>query len=274
MNRLNGKVAIITGAAKGLGEADARLFAQEGAQVILTDVDVENGERIALEIGPQAAFVRLDVRREEEWKQLIADVMQRYGRLDILVNNAGVVELNTPETITEEQYRFIMAVSVDGTVFGCKHAIPAMKASGGGSIINMASVASVTGEPIVAAYCAAKGAVESYTRAVAVHCVQNQLKIRCNSVHPGPIDTPMVQSVPGKMAEANIAIPSVEGRISSATNPMGQSIDVAHLVLYLASDESRFLSGQGIVIDNTATVTMGAVPGEGSMVEGSKQACG
>lgn len=142
---------------------------------------MENGERVAREIGPSAIFRRLDVRREKEWQQLIDDVMARYGRLDVLVNNAGVAEFHTPETIKTEQYRFVMEVSVDGTVYGCKHAIPAMKASGGGSIINMASVASVTGEPYVAGYCAAKGAVEAYSRAVAVYSAQNQLNIRCNS---------------------------------------------------------------------------------------------
>jgi 3(or 17)beta-hydroxysteroid dehydrogenase len=113
MDRLKGKVAIITGAAKGLGEADARLFAQEGAQVILTDVDTENGERVAREIGPQATFMRLDVRHEEEWKDLIAKVMEKYGHLDVLVNNAGVAEVNTPLTISQEVYRFVMAVSIE-----------------------------------------------------------------------------------------------------------------------------------------------------------------
>lgn len=269
MDRLKGKVAIITGAAKGLGEADARLFAQEGARVILADVDVANGERVAREIGPQAMFKRLDVRREAEWKQFIATIVQRYGRLDIMVNNAGVAEVHTPETITEEQYRLVMAVSVDGTVFGCKHAIPAMKASGGGSIINMASVASISGEYLVAGYCAAKGAVEAYSRAIAVHCAQNQLNIRCNSVHPAGIDTPMVQSMPGKVANANM--PTLWDQGSGASlNPLGRPRDIANLVLYLASDESSFLSGQKIVIDNTATITMGAVPGGGSLAEQHK----
>lgn len=266
MDRLSGKVAIITGAAKGLGEADARLFAQEGAQVVLTDVDVENGERIAREIGPQAMFMRLDVRREAEWEQLIATVMQRYGRLDILVNNAGVVEVHTPETITEEKYRFVMAVSVDGTVFGCKHAIPAMKASGGGSIINMASIASVIGEPLVASYSAAKGAIEAYTRTVAVHCAQNLLKIRCNSVHPSAMDTPMVRSIPGKMAAADMPDIS-ENKRDTTASPIGRANDVAYTVLFLASDESVFTSGQQFVIDNTMTVTPGVLPGEGTLAE-------
>lgn len=262
MDRLKGKVALVTGAAKGLGEADARLFAAEGAQVVLTDVDDSSGQRIAGEIGASAAYMRLDVRHEAEWEKVIGAVLERYGRLDVLVNNAGVVEMGTPETVTEKDYRFIMAVSADGTVFGCKHAIPAMAKGGGGSIINMASLASVQGEYQVAAYCAAKGAVEAYTRAVAVHCAQSGLNIRCNSVHPSAMDTPMVRSVPGKLAGQGIALNQ-----ASATSPVGEAIDVAQLVLYLASDESRFVSGQKFVIDNTMSVTTGTVPGGAAITE-------
>jgi len=254
--RLKDKVAIITGAAKGLGAADARLFVAEGATVVLTDVDVAEGERLAAELGERARFVRHDVRNENEWEALVADVVARHGRLDILVNNAGVVEMQSPETIAEADYRFVMAVSVDGTVWGCKYAIPAMRASGGGSIVNMASIASIQGEPYVAAYCAAKGAVEAYTRAVAVHCAQSQANIRCNSVHPAGIDTPMVQSVPEKLAASNMEI-----RSSGATaNPLGHPTDIANMVLFLASDESRFISGQKMVVDNTASVTEGFIP--------------
>jgi 3(or 17)beta-hydroxysteroid dehydrogenase len=259
--RLAGKVAIITGAAKGLGEADARLFAKEGARVVLTDVDVANGTRVAAEIGAGARFVKHDVRSEAEWVALIGDVMAQEGRLDVLVNNAGVVEVGTIEDATEEHYRFVMAVSADGTFFGCKHAVPAMRRSGGGSIINMASIASLQGEPYVAAYCAAKGAVEALTRAVAVHCAQLKDPIRCNSVHPAGIDTPMVQSMPDRMTKL-IKSGSVAERQAPANsgNRLGAPNDIAHTVVFLASDESRFISGQAIVVDNTASVTQGAVP--------------
>ena len=254
--RLQGKVAIITGGAKGLGAADARLFIAEGATVVLTDVDVAGGETVAAELGERASFVCHDVRNEAEWASLVADVVARHGRLDILVNNAGVVEMHSPETISDADYRFVMAVSVDGTVWGCKYAIPAMRASGGGSIVNMASIASIQGEPFVAAYCAAKGAVEAYTRAVAVHCAQSQSNIRCNSVHPAGIDTPMVQSVPEKFAAANLPVMA-----SGATaNPLGAPIDIANTILFLASDESRFINGQTIVVDNSASVTEGHIP--------------
>jgi len=259
MTRLHGKVAIVTGAAKGLGEADARLFAAEGASVILTDVDETNGARVAREIGRSAQFIRQDVRDEDGWKALVTTVIAQHGRLDVLVNNAGVVEPGTIETTTADDYRFIMAVSADGTFFGCKHAIPAMRASGGGSIINMASIASIQGESLVAAYCAAKGAVEALTRAVAVHCAQGRMNIRCNSVHPAGIDTPMVREFGGKVMAAGLAPPRETS--PHGASPLGAPNDIAYAVLYLASDEARFVNGQRLVVDNSMSVTAGRVPG-------------
>ncbi|MEL7028150.1 MAG: glucose 1-dehydrogenase [Pseudomonadota bacterium] len=259
MGRLDGKVAIITGASKGLGEADARIFAREGAQVILTDVDVENGERVAEEIGSSARFVRQDVRHEAEWTALIDQVMSDYGKLDVLVNNAGVVEVGTIESTSEEAYRFVMAVSADGTFFGCKHAVPAMRKSGGGSIVNMASIASVQGEPYVAAYCAAKGAIEALSRAVAVHCAQHKMNIRCNSVHPSGIVTPMVLSMGEKMETAGLNALREDNQ-AAGMSKLGEPNDIANTVLFLASDESKFVSGTQIVVDNTMSVTTGLVP--------------
>ena len=261
MGRLDGKVAIVTGAAKGLGEADARIMAREGARVILTDVDDANGARVAAEIGAGARFAHHDVRDEAAWQALIADVMSREGRLDVLVNNAGVVEAGNIENTTAEDWRFVMAVSADGTFYGCKHAIPAMRASGGGSIINMASVASIDGHASVTAYCAAKGAVESLTRAVAVHCAATKTPIRCNSIHPAGMDTPMVRSMGQKLAEAGMAPPPpASDAPPPLTTLLGAPEDIANAVLFLASDESRFVSGQKLVVDNTLTVTPAVVP--------------
>lgn len=257
MGRLQGKVAIITGAAKGLGEADARMFAREGATVILTDMDADNGERVAAEIGDAAEFQVQDVRDEQGWEDLIADVVSRHGRLDILVNNAGVVEPGTIETQTAEEYRFVMAVSADGAFYGCKYAVPAMKASGGGSIVNMCSIASIVGEPIVVAYAMAKGAIESLTRSVAVHCANNKYNIRCNSVHPAGILTPMVVDIGPKVTGRDDLRPASEGPAPSA---LGEPDDIANTVLFLASDESKFINGAAIRVDNAKSVMEGVVP--------------
>jgi 3(or 17)beta-hydroxysteroid dehydrogenase len=259
MGRVAGKVAIVTGAAKGLGEADARLLAREGATVIVADVDAANGQRVAADIGGKAEFAHLDVTSEAAWKALIDDVVARHGGLHILVNNAGVVKPDTPESIMEASYRFVMAVSIDGTVWGTKHAIPAMKKSGGGSIINMASIASICGEPYVSSYCAAKGAIEAYSRATAVYCAQQKLPIRCNSIHPAGIDTPMVRSMPEQLMTADLG-QLAENNNAAGLNRLGEPNDIGWLVVFLASDESKFISGQQFIVDNTASVTQGAVP--------------
>ncbi len=256
--RLNGKVAIITGASNGLGAADAHLFAEQGATVILSDID-EAGAAVAAAIGPQAHFMHHDVTSENQWIDLIAQVEQRFGRLDVLVNNAGVVEIGTPECVLEADYRKVMAVSVDGTVFGCKHAIPAMRRSGGGSIINMASLCASQGQPNVAAYSAAKGAVDAYSRCVATYCAQKGWGIRCNAVLPNFIVTPMVEGLPAKRARIVNRECLVEPSPGQGSPP-GVPEDVAHLLVYLASDESRWISGQSILVDNTASITQGGVP--------------
>lgn len=257
MGRLDGKVAIITGAAKGLGEADARIFAREGATVIMTDVDEAAGQAIAHEIG--ATFVKQDVRSEDGWKALIDDVVKTHGGLHVLVNNAGVVEVGTPESQTYEDYKFIMEVSADGTFLGCKYAIPAMRDAGGGSIINMASIASVQGEPYVAAYCAAKGAIEALSRSVAVYCAKGKMNIRCNSIHPSGIVTPMVISMGEKVATAGLGSLEDQGE-GAGTSKLGEPDDIANTVLFLASDESKFISGAQIRVDNAMSVVTGTVP--------------
>lgn len=259
MGRLAGKIAIITGAAKGLGEADARMFAREGATVVLTDVDTVNGERLAREIGGNAEFRFHDVREEAAWAALVDDVVARHGRLDILVNNAGVVEPGTIETQTEAEYRFVMAVSADGAFFGCKHAVRAMKQSGGGAIVNMCSIASVQGEPVTLAYSAAKGAVESLTRSVAVHCAKNNYNIRCNSVHPAGVLTPMVL---GFVEKANLIADLRPASEPPAPSRLGEPDDVAHTVLFLASDESKFINGAAIRVDNAKSIVEGVVGGD------------
>ena len=248
MGRLSGKVVIVTGAASGLGAADARLLAHEGARVVLADIDADGAARLADEIGASAQFIRHDVTQETQWQDLLAQVMREHGRLDGLVNNAGVVEAGTIETTTLEEWRRIMAVSADGTFFGCKYAIPAMRETGGGSIVNMASLASKRGQWRFTAYCAAKGAVESMTRAVAVYCAENKLGIRCNALNPSGFDTPMVREI-GPKAQA-LAPMHVTGPIGG----LGDPVDVAHAVVFLLSDESRYINGVALSVDNAIAV--------------------
>ncbi len=247
--RVAGKVALVTGAASGLGLADAGLLAAEGAKVVLTDINEDAGREAAGEIGENAHFIKHDVTNEDEWRAVIAETTEKFGGLDILVNNAGVVVMATPEETTLEQFRFANAVMSEGVFLGCKHAIPAMKVDGGGSIINMSSVASHLGYPIFFAYAAAKGAVRAMTKAIAVHCQAEGYGIRCNSIHAGAIETPMVQLAEGRPGQPR-EIPDGVLPIDAAGAPS----DVANLVLYLASDESRFVTGAELMLDNGLTI--------------------
>jgi 3(or 17)beta-hydroxysteroid dehydrogenase len=253
MGRVEGKVALVTGGGSGLGAADCRKLAAEGARVLVCDIDFAAAERVAGSIGEAAAAFRHDVSSETEWQAALAEVEQRFGGLHILVNNAGIVVVADPEETTLEQFRKVQAVMNEGVFLGCKYGIPLMARSGGGSIINMSSTASHLGYPPFFAYAAAKGAVRSLTKAVAMHCQQKGYRIRCNSVHPGSIETPMVQGAMGR--------PGEEQEVPHGVLPagaIGHPDDVANMVLYLASDEARFVTGAEFVIDNGLTVTPAA----------------
>ncbi len=186
MNRVAGKVALMTGGALGLGRASALLLAREGARVVVTDIKESEGKCAADEIvdaGGEAIFLRHDVASEGDWRRALETTLSRFGRLDVLVNNAGVALAADVEHTSLEQWRWVMSINLDGVFLGTKVAIEAMKKTGGGSIINLSSIAGIIGVPGVAAYCASKGAVRNFTKAVALHCAQ--AGIRVNSIHPG-----------------------------------------------------------------------------------------
>lgn len=254
MGRVTDKVAIITGAASGLGLASARRLAEEGARVVLADINLEQGQAVADEI-PGARFEHLDVTREANWIALIDKVIADVGRLDILLNCAGIVRLASIEDTTEEIWRQINAVGTDGTFFGCKHALRVMKSAGGGSIINMCSTASIQGGPMIFAYAASKSAIRGMTKSVAVLSAQNGYGVRCNSVHPGNMRTPMLEGMKEIVMEND-----PEAAKAMENIWVGEPVDVANMVLFLASDESVAVNGAAMVVDNTTTITEGVVP--------------
>jgi 3(or 17)beta-hydroxysteroid dehydrogenase len=251
MGRVEGKVALVTGAASGMGRADAILLAAEGASVVVADMNETDGKAVAAAIGERAVFMRLNVTDEDNWIAVIAATVERFGRLDILVNNAGIIALGNIVDTTLESWRLVNSVNSDGVFLGCKHAIPAMAKSGGGSIINMSSVAAIHGQSFVAAYTASKGAVRALTKNIAMYCKEQKNRIRCNSIHPDGVKTPMVVKVAlGK----DVATPEDIETVGKFGN-MCEPEDIANLVLFLASDESRFVNGAEMLIDNASTIT-------------------
>ena len=244
--RLEGKVALITGAASGLGAASARRLHGEGAFVVVTDRDVEKGVAVAAALGDRAVFHELDVTSEDEWIAVIDAVVAAQGGLDVLVNNAGVGVIASIEDTTLEAWRFVHAVNTEGVFLGCKHGVRVMKARGG-SIINMSSVAGIAGAPDMAAYCSSKGAVRTLTKSVAMHCARKGYGIRCNSIHPAFIDTPMVDAVVSSYSDTERARSGLAKSIPLGR--IGEADDVAAAVAYLASDDAKFVTGVELPID-------------------------
>ncbi|ARN75873.1 SDR family oxidoreductase [Oceanicoccus sagamiensis] len=254
MGRVENKIAIITGGASGLGLASAKRLAEEGATVIMADINSELGEAEAAKI-PRAEFATLNVTSEQAWIDLIDDVVARHGRLDVLLNSAGIVELASIEQTTEDMWRKINAVGTDGTFFGCKHAVRVMKDNGGGSIINMCSTASIQGGPMIFAYAASKSAIRGMTKSIACLSAQEGYGIRCNSVHPGNMATPMLS---GMVDIVRANDPAVAEAMSNIW--VGEPEDIGNMALFLASDESKSVNGAEMVVDNTTTITEGVVP--------------
>jgi NAD(P)-dependent dehydrogenase (short-subunit alcohol dehydrogenase family) len=252
--RVEGKVALVTGGASGIGLGCARRLAEEGARVVITDLQDPKGQEAAAEIGKTARYLHHDVTDEAAWQSVIADIAAHEGRLDILVNNAGIGLGGSVLDMTLADWRKQTAVNLDGVFLGVKHSIPLMRKSGdGGSIINMSSVAGLKGAPTLAGYCATKGGVRLFTKAVAMECSNAKDGIRVNSVHPGIIETPIWLSV----APTGTNEPPDLDAISTMAVPLGVKgfpLDIANGVLWLASDESRYVTGAELVIDGGLSV--------------------
>lgn len=249
--RLENKVVLISGGASGIGAATARLVLREGGKAVLADRDQAKGRALAGELGKAALFVPLDVTDEPAWQQAVAATVETFGGLHGLLNAAGIGLPNSIEDCSLAEYRRVNDVNSMGTFLGCKHAIPALAKSGGGSIVNISSVLGLRGASHTAAYCASKGAVRSLTKTVALYCAQMRYGIRCNSVHPGYIDTPMIA-------------PRLAGTIDNMTGRqwletlhplgrLGRADEVASMILFLLSDESGFSTGSEFVCDGGLT---------------------
>jgi 3alpha(or 20beta)-hydroxysteroid dehydrogenase len=240
--RLAGKVAIVTGAARAQGEAEARLFAAEGARVLLGDVLDAEGEAVAADIGPSAVFRHLDVRDGADWKAVVALAEERFGPVSVLVNNAGINPMNPIETLEEEEFRQVLDVNLVGQFLGIKAVLPSMRAAGGGSIVNISSINGYVATHGLAAYTASKFGVRGLTKAAAVEL--GEYGIRANSIHPGAIDTAMIRIAPGITDEM-----LTETFGSYPLQRVGQPIEIARLALWLASDESSYSTGGEFLAD-------------------------
>jgi 3(or 17)beta-hydroxysteroid dehydrogenase len=255
---IKNKVALITGAGSGIGRACANLFAQEGAIVLVADFDEKLGAEVACEVlakGLIAEFIKLDVTDETSWVNAYKLVLDKYNKLNILVNNAGIAFGGSITELSLHDRRRLMAINLDGVFLGTKHAIPLMHE--GGSIINVSSAAGVVGSPTAAAYCASKGGVRLFTKAVALECAQARNKIRVNSIHPGAVATPMFEKGP----TWNDFVDEMGGEESAwkkiaETTPLGRVAEpqeIANAVLFLASDASSYMTGSEIIVDGGFT---------------------
>lgn len=247
--RLENKVALVSGGARGIGAAITKILAHEGAKVVIGDVLVDAGQKTAAEIndaGGECVFVRLDVTSEAAWNSAVGEAVSRFGKLDILVNNAGVTSRGMIEDISVDDWTRVMDVNVKGGFLGTKASIPLMRVNGGGSIVNISSGAAIAPQPNTSgAYSASKGAVRIFTKSTAIQYAGEN--IRCNSVHPGPVETDMLNL----SREDDTELSTMKARVPLGR--FGSAEDIAYGVLYLASDESSFVTGSELVIDGGRT---------------------
>ncbi len=249
MGKVAEKVALVTGGASGIGRASALALAEGGARIAIGDIADSGAADCAAEItrsGSAAMALHLDVSEEDDWIDAIRAIQGRFGRLDILVNNAGIGIGGDITQLSLADWRRQQAINLDGTFLGIKHALPLMRANGGGSIINMSSVTAIVGSGTFVSYAAAKGGVRSLTKSVARQCAALKDGVRVNSIHPGIIDTPIFQTL-GRAGQTSD--PHQMARNMVPLGHMGQPSDIAAAVLYLASDDSRYVTGSELVVD-------------------------
>jgi NAD(P)-dependent dehydrogenase (short-subunit alcohol dehydrogenase family) len=264
MSRLKGKTALITGAARGIGQAVAELFAAEGGKVILSDINDELGKTVAMAIGEQAEYFHLDVSEETEWQSITQSIEETYGKIDILVNNAGITGFfespgpHDPENLDLDSWHTVHKTNLDGVALGCKYGIKLMKNSNAASIVNISSRSGIVGIPAASSYASSKAAVRNHSKSVALYCAEKKYPIRCNSIHPGAILTPMWDAMLGEGEQREAAIKNVAADVPLGT--MGTPLDVAYAVLYLASDESRYVTGIELNIDGGILAGSAATP--------------
>ena len=257
--RLNGKVALISGAARGIGEADARLFIEEGAQVVMGDVLDEEGAQVAKEVGDAAAYVHLDVTSADSWANAVKETTDRFGRLDVLVNNAGILRFNTIEDTSLEEFEAVIRVNQIGAFLGMKAVLPALRAAGGGSIVNISSTAGLEALFGCASYCSSKFAVRGMTKVAALEFGDDN--IRVNSVHPGGTRTGIAGNAggPGGDDAAN-ALSEGDYEPPQPIKRIADPSEIAEMVLFLASDASSFCTGAEFVVDGGLTAGSPVMP--------------
>jgi NAD(P)-dependent dehydrogenase (short-subunit alcohol dehydrogenase family) len=249
--RLVGKVAIVTGAASGIGRAIAARFAEAGAVVVVADIDLDGATAAAAELGVPATAEHHDVADEASWERVVAGTVTAHGRLDVLVNGAGIAGSGAPqdpERVSLDEWRAIFRVNLDGVMLGCREAIPALRAGGGGSIVNISSVAARIATPHVTPYGAAKAGVSQLTESIALHCARKGYGIRCNAIEPGTIETALTEQVftwGGRDAEAG----RDAFRRLVPLGRLGEPDDIAHAAVYLASDEAAYVTGTSLRVD-------------------------